>query len=151
MEKSKWYKAAIRKAERSIQNLNHSVTRKYKINLLPKVIDRVEEFTHENCEKCEQNKQRIDQLLKATEDMTKGQSVNLREFKADLKKVLTHLKKDHGLVEERQYINQWLILGLIFGLAFMFVHIYSVSFGLILGIGLGAMLDANAKKNGKQL
>ncbi|WP_318507219.1 hypothetical protein [Bacillus sp. T3] len=151
MEKSKWYKTAIGKAERNKQSLNYSTMRKYKINFLPKMIERVEGFSHENCKKCEENKQSIDQLLGTTEDMIKGKPVDLKKFKADLKKVLTHLKKDHGLVEERQYINQWLVLGLIFGLAFMFVHIYSVSFGLIIGIGLGAMLDANAKKNGKQL
>lgn len=151
MNKSKWYKDTIGKVDRLLTKLNPGTIRKYKVDSIKRVILRVEEFTHQNCNECENHKQSIDQLLAISEDMSKGKLIDPKEYKVIYKKVLRHLKKDHGLVEERQYINQWIILGLIIGLAFTFLHIYAVSFGLILGIGIGALLEADTKKKGKQL
>lgn len=151
MEKSKWYKTTVAKVERILPTINPNIIRKYKMNQLLKMISRIDEFSHENCEQCVHHKESIQKLITIMEEMSKGKRFDNKEYQAVYKEIMNHLKKGHGLVEERKYINQWIILGLIFGLAFMFVHIYSVSFGLILGIGLGAMLDANAKKSGKQL
>lgn len=151
MGNTKWYKDVCSRIDRILPRLNPGFIRKYKVNSIKGMVIRLEEFSSEKCENCENKKQDIDQLLTIIEDISKGKSVDLKEYKELFKKVLTHLKKEHGLVEEREYINQWLVLGMLFGVVFTFWNIYAVSFGLILGIGIGAMLDADAKKKGKQL
>jgi hypothetical protein len=151
MKDSKWYKATSNKVEQILQSKNNDLIRKFKVDLLKKMVDRVEEFSHQGCEKCEtQQQQNINTLIAMIEDLTKGKQVTFKAYHTVYKETLTHLKKEHGLVEPGQYMNQYLVLGLLFGGAFTYFSIYAVSFGLTIGIIIGALLDSDAKKKGKQ-
>lgn len=119
MKKSDWYNETIQK----INNLNNKMgkkqVRKFRISLLIKMITRIEEFSLQSCEQCENLKVNIDQI---TTMLGQDSPANIKEFRITFNEILKHLKKDHGLVEEGTYMTQWLSLGLIFGVAFMFTY-----------------------------
>ncbi|AGK55764.1 hypothetical protein [Bacillus sp. 1NLA3E] len=148
MKKSEWYNVTIRKVNDLNIKLDKRKVRRFRVSLLIKMISRIEEFSLQSCDQCENYKQNIEQMISMLEQ---DSSANIKEFRSIFNEILKHLKKDHGLVEEGTYMPQWLSLGLIFGVAFMFTYTYSISIGMLLGIVIGSMLDENAKKKGKQI
>ncbi|MGJ7922705.1 hypothetical protein [Neobacillus sp. LXY-4] len=149
MKGAKWSKEAIGKIDQVEQRIDRNTIRKLKLDLLKKVILRVEEFSVQSCTQCEENKENLNKLITIVVNIANGKPQNIKEYNTILMGIIKHLKKAHGLVERGQYMNQWIVLGLIFGVAFIYFSIYAVSFGLMLGIGIGAMLDEDAKKKGK--
>lgn len=149
MKQSKWLNQADSRIDRIIAAMNNDGIRRLKVDKIKKFIGRIDEFSQQNCEQCKTLQQKSDRLIEILEDILRGKPINTGEYKDIYKELLTHLKKDHGLIETGQFVNQWLVIGLLIGAGFMFWSIYSISFGLILGIIIGAMLDADAKKKGK--
>lgn len=151
MERSKWFNQTNGKLEKFLDKMNNDAIRKFQVVKLQKIVARIDEFAQQNCEQCKGNQQKADQLAAKLDELMHGKSVDVKQYQADFKELLTHLKKGHGMVEAGQYMNQWLVLGLIFGAAFSYFNLYAISFGLIFGIAIGAMFDNDAKKKGKQI
>ncbi|WP_211170989.1 hypothetical protein [Bacillus sp. DNRA2] len=151
MKRSKWFNQINGKLEQFLEKMNNDAVRKFKVDKLQKIAGRIDEFAQQNCEQCKENQQKADQLTSSLEAIMRGKPIDVKQYQALYKELLTHLKKGHGLVEAGQYMNQWLALGLIFGAAFSYFNLYAISLGLLLGIGIGAMLDSDAKKKGKQI
>lgn len=149
MKQSKWLNQANGRLDKILEKMHNDGLRRFKVDKLKKLVQRIDEFSQQDCEQCNALQQKVERLIGTLEDMLKGKPVDTQNYKNIYKELLTHIKKGHGLVEQGQLMNQWIIIGLILGIAFLFVTIYSISFGLFFGIIIGAIFDANAKKKGK--
>jgi len=92
---------------------------------------------------------------------------SLRNYLEVIKSITRHLKRSHGLVEERHYVKRYVLISLTFGISLVLLGLILLSFGfclLTLNITLTALatrvmfsytigyfLDRRARKRGRVL
>jgi len=90
---------------------------------------------------------------------------NFRSYQSIIKGISKHLKRTHGLVEERQYVKRYVLIGLTFGLSLVLLCLILLNFGVtllalnitvlalitrvIFGYIVGNFLDRRARKRGR--
>lgn len=138
----------------------------YRLPLLLRIARRVIAFSPE-CEVCQSLQDRIISLgadLTRTPQMTRK---NFKNYLGVIKSIVKHLKRTHGLAEEKQYVKRFLLIGLVAGLSLVVLGLILLGFGMtlftlnvtvpalvtrvIFSYTIGYVLDKRAKNRGKVL
>lgn len=146
MEDAKWITESAERIQKIVQSMDKRKVKKYKVNILSRIVLRLHEFSLEGCKDCENLKDNINDLILFLEQ---PDDMKNRQYKSTLRLVMKHLMNKHSLVMEGTYLGQWVAIGLIFGAAFVSFNSMAISLGLLFGVIVGSRLDLKAKKEGK--
>ncbi len=146
--------------------VNLSDRKRFRLPLLLRIARRVNVFSPE-CEVCRELQVKI---LSLGADLTHATQMNRRKilnYLSVIKSIIKHLKRTHGLTEERQYVKRFLFIGLAAGLFLVVLGLILLNFGItlftlnimvpalvtrvIFSYTIGHVLDKRAKKLGKVL
>ena len=155
--------SAISKAE---EHISPSDQRHYRLPLLLRSARRVAAFSPE-CEVCQSLQSQIINLGVNLADLPRMTRQSSRDYLDIVKGITKHLKRTHGLVEERQYVKRYVLIGLTFGLSLVMLGLILLSFGITLlalnitltalimrvvfSYTVGYFLDRRARKRGRVL
>ncbi|MFC2050982.1 hypothetical protein ACFLTN_07405, partial [Chloroflexota bacterium] len=151
---SDWYDDIAKRISQIKNTLSQKDCKKYKLDLLSCVAQRVDEFSS-GCTECHMFQQDITSLTKDMSNLVQTADKERRKayFKA-LNKVIGHLQKQHKLVTEGYYSALCMALGSGLGVA-IGAAMDNIGTGMAIGVGfgifIGALLDAKAKKEGRIL
>ncbi|MCD4829535.1 MAG: hypothetical protein K8R90_08940 [Candidatus Cloacimonetes bacterium] len=125
--------------------------KRYSLDLLPRIIARLEENAPE-CETCRQLAQDSDYMLSLLPQIPNSRAER-RTFKRRLKKMENHLLKAHRIVREGYYLAICAGIGASFGAALIAAtdNPGFVGVGVALGVGIGATLDKKARDESRVL
>ena len=154
--RSKWHDDIARKIGGHKDSLSQKESKKYKLDLLLRIAQRVADFSAE-CGECQLLQPEITRL---TEDL--GILVQLpkeqqnkeqrKNYFRTINSIIKHLQKQHKLVTEGYYIGIGTAIGSGIGVA-IGAGSDNVGIGMPIGIGIGvaigAYLDKKAKKEGR--
>jgi hypothetical protein len=143
-----------------------SARKRYRVPLLLRIARRVSVFSA-GCEECQDLQAKIISLgadLTHEPRMTRRNFINYLKV---LKSIIKHLKRTHGLAEERQYVKRFLLIGLAGGLSVVALGLILLGFGftlftlnvmvpaliirVIFSYTIGYILDKRARRRGKVL
>ncbi|MFC1991287.1 hypothetical protein ACFLVC_00925 [Chloroflexota bacterium] len=149
---SNWYDGIAEQINLLKDTISEKEYKKYKLNLLLCVAQRIAEFSPE-CGQCQIYQQDISTLTQEVGNLIQVDDKDRR--KAHLKTIngiVKHLQKQHKLVTEGYYMGVGMSMGSGIGVA-LGVAVDSIGSGIPIGIGIGvaigAALDAKAKKEGR--
>ncbi|MFC2006391.1 hypothetical protein ACFLVG_05530 [Chloroflexota bacterium] len=150
--KSNWYDGIAKQIYQLKDTLNENNYKKYKLNLLLCVAERVAQLSPE-CGQCQIFQQDISTLTQDVGNII--QVTHKDKRKAHLKtinSIIGHLRKQHKLVTEGFYAGIGMVFGSAIGVA-LGAATDTIGGGIPIGVGvgmaLGAALDAKAKKEGR--
>lgn len=131
--------------------------RKFKLNTLLCVAERVAQFSHE-CGQCHMLQQDVTTLVQDASNLVYSVDKEERKrYQKSMDKIIEHLQKQHKLVKEGYYIGITMVIGSVAGVA-LGTALDNVGSAIPIGVGLGglgaaigAALDAKAKKEGRIL
>lgn len=153
-ERSDWYTGIAGQISQLKDTLSEKVYKKYKLDLLVCVAERVDEFSPE-CGQCQIFRDEISTLTREASYLVQADDKDRR--KAHIKMIngiAGHLQKQHKLVPDGYYIGIGMAIGAGIGAA-MGAALKGIGGGLPIGIGiglaLGAALDAKARKENRIL
>lgn len=154
MEKSNWLKDTNNKLDYYISSLDKKKVTRFYLQLLKRIAGRTEEFSSKGCSECEENKESINKLLTMLDENSTNMAADYKSYNLIIKKLIEHMQKAHGLIEEGTNISTWMPIGMTLGMCFGMSFGGSglsmgLSIGLAIGVALGASMDAKAKKEGK--
>lgn len=148
------------------EHMTLSEQRRYKLPLLLRSARRVAAFSPE-CEVCRELQ---DQIASLGKDLTYAPQMtrqNFRGYLSVIKGITKHLKRRHGLAEERQYVKRYVLIGLTFGLSLIMLGLIMLSYGItllalnvtvpalftrvIFGYTIGHIRDRRARSRGNVL
>lgn len=129
MNNSNWETEIIKEIQQLSNDLSESEKKKYQIELLERLIRRIEKFSYGDCSKCEKYKEDIKNIMNQIKDIRKG---SIKEYNRNLKSILNHMKEEHGLHTVNEKQEELMHLGLSFGLGI------GTGLGLILVLVIGA-------------
>jgi hypothetical protein len=150
--KSNWYDGIAKQINQLKDTLSEKDYKKYKLNLLLCIAERIDEFSPE-CGQCQIFQQDISTLTQNV-----GNAIQLADKdkrKAHLKtinRIIGHLRKQHKLVTNGYYMGIGVAIGTALGVALGAVWDgigYGIPIGVGIGTAIGAALDAKAKKEGR--
>ena len=151
---SDWYDDIAKRISEINNTLSQKDYKRYKLNLLLCVAQRVDEFSPV-CTECHMFQQDIMSLTKDMSNLAQTADKERRKayFKA-LNKVIGHLQRQHKLVTEGYHMMLFMALGSGLGVA-IGAAMDNIGAGMAIGVGfgifIGALLDAKAKKEGRIL
>ena len=147
-------------------NMSPSEQRRYKLPMLLRLTQRVALFSPE-CETCQGLQSQIISIGTKFNYSPRMNRQNFRSYLSVIKGIIKHLKRTHGLVEERQYVKRYLFMGMIFGLSVIALGLILLNFGItllalnvtapalvtriIFSGTIGYILDRRAKSRGNVL
>ena len=130
--------------------LNQKQIKRLKLDLLKRIIERLDDYD-ETCDICKEHLETIDDMISHDRVFKIFETGSFKEYDSQINNIIKHLEKQHKLIPNGYYMNQYMVLGMIFGTALgtVFNNIgLGISLGMCIGIVLGSSLDANAKKKG---
>ncbi|WP_202710450.1 hypothetical protein [Sporosalibacterium faouarense] len=123
-----------------------------KLELLERCLKRIGQFL-ETCDECNIYFQEIDDIIsKVNEYVEKSDKNTLKEYRYQMKGIVEHLKKKHGLIDEGHYVSQYMTIGMTIGVSIgitMDNIAIGISLGIAVGVAIGSSYDAKAKKEGR--
>ena len=153
----------ISKAE---ERFSPSDQRHYRLPFLLRLARRVAAFSPE-CEVCQSLQSQIISLSANLADLPRMTRQSFGDYLDVVKSIAKHLKKTHGLVEERQHVKRYVLIGLTFGSSLVLLGLILLNFGItlmtlnitvpalftriIFGYTVGYVLDRRARKRGRVL
>jgi len=150
--KSNWYDGITKQINQLKVTLSEKDYKKYKLNLLLCVAERIDQFSLE-CGQCQIFQQDISTLTQDVGNII--QIADKDKRKAHLKTIndiVGHLRKQHKLVTNGYYMGIGMLFGSAIGVA-LGAAMPSIAMGIPIGVGvgiaIGTALDAKAKKEGK--
>ncbi|MFC2044834.1 hypothetical protein ACFLT8_06575 [Chloroflexota bacterium] len=146
-----WYDSIAKQLNQLKVTLSEKDYKKYKLNLLLCVAEKVAELSPE-CGQCRIFQQDITTLGRAVTNLV--QVVDKDGRKAHLKtinRIIGHLQKQHKIVTKGYYMGIGLLFGSAIGVALGGVmdSVPGMPIGVGVGIAVGAWLDAKARKGGR--
>ena len=151
-ERSGWYTGIAGQINQLKDTIPEKDYKKYKLDLLVCVAERVDEFSPE-CGQCQIFKEEISALAQDVSYLVHADDKDRR--KAHLKTIngiVGHLQKQHRLVPEGYYLGIGLAIGAGIGAA-LGAAMEGIGGGIPIGVGiglaLGAALDAKARKENR--
>ena len=155
---SQWYNNIATEISQYKITLGEKGAAKYKLDLLPRVARRVDEFSN-ICAECQAYKQEITNLVQGVSLLIQMPSKEASKNHNKAINVITeHLKKVHKLVEKGHYMGMGIGIGLAIGagiggaLGSLFDNAGAgTGIGLAIGVAIGLYLDRKAKQEGKVL
>jgi hypothetical protein len=161
---NEWYEGIHRRIGTLQKRWSPAGWRRYKLSLFMRVARRVADFSTE-CQECRDFRNKMTDL---SEKLTHSPQVTRREYRSYLttfKKVIKHLRRKHGLVEDKQYIKRFVSIGVAFGLSLIVFGYLLTNIGItllvfsvtlpalfvrvIFGYAVGYLLDRRAKKQSR--
>ena len=157
-ERSQWCNNQVAKIDEYTKDSTERQLRSVSIGYLEKLILRVDQFSSD-CSTCENYKTSLEknvEQLNNLENLTKEEK---KEYRRMNNEILKHLKKEHKIVEIREYIHIFLIIGVVLGVlsALLLGDIYPIFMeygfagGAIGGVAIGFILDKKAQREGRLL
>jgi hypothetical protein len=150
--KSKWYDDIAKQVNQLKNTLSEKDYKRYRLNLLIGLAQRVDELSP-TCKHCYFFKQAISTLEQNVSNLILlADKDGMKAHLLTITIIISHLKKQHKLVEEGHYTNLLYPLGATIGvvLGIFMPHIgIGILIGAVIGIGVGVVLDIKAKKEGR--
>jgi len=150
--RSDWYNRTTTEINLYQDTSNKKVSKKYKLDLLLRVANRVDGFSS-YCGECQMFQQEVTSLA---QDL--GNLIQLpgKERRKDhikkLDNIVKHLKKEHKLITEGQNLGHWMAIGSGIGVAIGAgadnVGV-GIPIGIAIGLAIGSYLDKKAEKEGR--
>ncbi len=151
---SSWYDGIIKQIETLKETLDGHTYRRYKINMLQCLSNRIEHFSSE-CGQCQMFKQDITTLV---QDVSNFAQIPNREgrkqYFRSMNSIVGHFQKQHKLVTEGYYIGIGMAIGTGIGVAIgtAMGNIGSgIPIGVGIGVAIGTALEVKAKKEDRIL
>ena len=147
-----WYEGVAKRISELNNTLGEKVYRKYKLDLLLCMAQRVAEFSSE-CTQCQAFQQDITTLARDAGKVAQVSDRKSRKayFKT-INSIIDHLQRQHKLVTEGYYMLIGMALGSGIGVA-LGAAMDNIGSGMPVGVGvgiaIGVALDAKAKKEGR--
>ncbi|MFC1912645.1 hypothetical protein ACFLX7_00370 [Chloroflexota bacterium] len=150
--KNNWHDGIAKQIYQLKDTLSEKDYKKYKLNLLLCIAERIAEFCPE-CGQCQIFQQDISTLTQDVGYLVQADDNDRRKLHLKtIKGIIDHLRKQHKLVTEGYYMGIGMIFGSAIGVA-LGATLDSVGSGIPIGVGIGvgigAALDAKAKKEGR--
>jgi hypothetical protein len=161
-----WARKVANEIQRAEEHISTVEQKRYKLPLLLRLAQRVAAFSSE-CEVCQGLQSQIVSLGASLSGAPRITRKNLRSYLGIVKDIAKHLKRTHGLVEERQYVKRYVFISLTIGLSLVLLGLILLNFGITLlalsitlpalatrvvfGYTIGHFLDRRAKRRGKVL
>lgn len=137
-----WYQDVAREIGSIEEGLGQRDQKKYKLNLLLRLAQRVTNFSAD-CQECQHWQGQISRL---TEDLKYLYQMTPRKYQDYLtatKRLTRHLKQKHGLIQGRQYTRRLVSIGAAFGVFLIILGYVLLNFGitlLVLSVTLPALV-----------
>ena len=150
--RSDWYNRTATEINQHKDTLNKKDSKKYKLDLLLRVANRVDDFAS-YCGECQMFQQEVTSLAQDLGNLI--QLPNKERRRSHIKKIdhiVKHLKKEHKLVTEGQYIGIGLAVGVGIGTALgaaLGNPGIGPAIGTGIGLAIGSYLNNKAKKEGR--
>jgi len=161
-----WTKKVAFEISRAEEHFSPSDQRRYRLPLLLRLARRVAAFSTE-CEVCQSLQSQITSLSANLADLPRMPRQSLKNYLYIIKSIARHLKRTHGLVEERQYVKRYVSIGFTFGSSLVVLSLILLNLGVtllalnvallalitrvIFGYTVGYFLDRRARKQGRVL
>ena len=133
------------------QSLSKKEAKKYKIDFLVRVAQRIADLSKE-CGECQKFQGEISKLTQDLGGLVQPSKEEKKKYDRKIKEITSHLQKKHKLYAEGTYVGFGIALGPAIGVA-IGSGIGNVGAGIGIGVGIGvaigSALEAKAKKNGK--
>ena len=159
-----WYTNISRQIEELRDQLSIKEEKRYKLAVLLRLAKRVADFSN-NCQHCHYSKGRIRLLFETLRNIPQMSPGEYKDYQAVIKDITRHLKKEHRLVDEKQYLKRFVSLAATLGLTLIAFGYVLLNFGItilvlsftlpalfvrmIFGYTIGYLLDKRAKKQGR--
>ncbi|PKM52282.1 MAG: hypothetical protein CVV02_02650 [Firmicutes bacterium HGW-Firmicutes-7] len=158
MEHSIWYIELCDKIDALTSEFTEKETKKYQINWLKKLLDKLDYF-QESCSDCVELKNSMDNLLIDLELIKNDPNHSTDQYFTSINNLYQHLKTSHKVVVSRHYVHLGIIAGVIIGLIITFVFKdlipgtmkYGFNTSIIIGFATGFYLDKKATSEYRML
>ena len=161
-----WTRKVTSEISKAEENISPSERRYYQLPLLLRSARRVAAFSPE-CKVCQSLQIQIIDLSTNLADLPQMTGRSFKNYLDIVKTITRHLKRRHGLVEARQHIKRYSLIGLTFGSLLVVLSLILLSFGItllalnvtvlalitrvIFGCTIGFILDRRARKRDRVL
>lgn len=161
-----WTRKVASEISKAEEHITPSDQQHYRLPLLLRSARRVATFSPE-CEVCQSLQSQIINLSANLADLPRMTRRSLGTYLDVVKGIAKHLKRTHGLVEERQYVKRYVFVGFTFGISLVLFGLILLSFGITLlalnitlialltrvvfSYTVGYFLDRRARKLGRVL
>jgi hypothetical protein len=151
---SDWYRGITEKVDLLNETISKQDYRRYKIDTLLCLAERVEQFSPE-CGQCQMFQQDMVTLVQDVSNLTQLPNKEARkQYFKSMNSITGHLQRQHKLVTEGYYTGICMAIGSGIGVA-IGAGTDNVGSGIPIGVGLGvavgAFLDYKARKEGRIL
>ncbi len=134
------------------ENSDSRLAKRLKLEKLERIMNRIISYS-EKCQNCHDSLLELEKILNHPIDQLAGSDPALyKVYHLFLKKLTSHLQKQHQLVPEDYYVGLWMSLGMAIGVSLGVVFddlAIGIGLGMCVGVAIGASQDANAKKAGR--
>ena len=150
--RSDWYNRTAAEINQYQDTLSKRDSKKYKLDLLLRVSDRVDDFAS-YCGECQLFQQEVTTLAQDLGNLIQlpGNERRKNHIK-QIDNIVKHLKKEHKLITEGYYRGMGMIMGPAMGTgigAGLGNTGVGMAIGLAIGFVIGSYLDKKAEKEGK--
>jgi len=152
--KNDWYDSIAKQIHESTSTIIEKNYKKFKLNLLLCVAQRVAEFSPE-CGQCQTFQQDVTALTRDVSNLVQmADKEGRKAYFKSLNRIIGHLQRNHKLVTEGYYTGICMAIGSGLGVAIDIAldnTVPGIPLGVGVGLAIGAALDAKAKKEGRIL
>jgi len=148
---SKWYDGIVKEINLHKDLLSHKDQKKYKLDLLLRITERVDTFSSE-CGECQMLQPDITQLTQDLGYIVHTPKEKRKSYFKTINNIIKHLQKQHKLVNEGHYIGIGMAIGAGIGTALGAIFEnpgVGTGIGTAVGLAIGTYLDKKAKKEGR--
>jgi hypothetical protein len=133
------------------QSLAKKEAKKYKLDYLTRVAQRIAELSKE-CGECQKFQGEISKLVQDLGGLVQSSKEEKKNYDRKIKEISGHLQKKHKLYAEGTFVGIGIALGPAIGVAIgsgMGNVGAGIGIGVGIGVAIGSGLEAKAKKDGK--
>lgn len=150
---TEWKEMTINRLEATKVHLNPKQQKGLKLDLLERIINRVDEFS-DTCESCSTlQKEAVAMMVSSLT----ASNFNRKEYNRLMNGVVKHMKDEHKLHEEGENTSTYMALGMSLGMVFGMTVFKAMglaiglSLGMTIGMAIGSSMDKKNKAEGKCL
>ena len=150
--RSDWYNRTATEINLHQDTLNKKDSKKYKLDLLLRVANRVDDFSS-YCGECQMFQQEITTLAQDLGNLIQLPDKERRKSHIkEINNIVKHLKKEHKLITEGYYRGMGMIIGPAMGTG-IGTALDNTGIGIAIGVAIGVIvgnyMDKKAEKEGK--
>ena len=148
---SDWYNRTAKVINLHKDTFSKKDSKKYKLDLLLRLVRRVDDFSA-TCGECQMFQPEITKLAEGLYYVFNISKEESKSYFKTISHITKHLKKQHKLVSEGQYMGTWTGIGIAIGAALGAIFDNpgaGTAIGVATGLAIGRYMDNKAKKEGK--